>query len=143
MALDPAWLTRAIALSTGRAIPADQAAARARALDTHTEVFPWLTLRAAAFADEPAITAALQAQAARTTRPRTARHSTLHSPTALAEANRLADEAIRQIVAENVDRARLGEEVNGLLARANEAGAGLPGYDFARHIGRVPPAEDE
>ena len=143
MALDPAWLTRAIALATGRAIPADQAAALARVLDNRDEVLPWLTLRAAAFADEPAITAALHAQAARITRPRTARRSALHSATALAEANRLADEAIRQIVAENVDRARLGEELNGLLSRANEAGAGLPGYDFARHIGRVPPAEED
>lgn len=142
MALDPAWLTRAILLATGRAIPADQAAALTRVLDQRGEVLPWLAMRAGAFAQEPAVTAALASQAARVARPRTPRRSALHSATAIAEAQRLSDEAIRQIVAENVERARLGEEANGLAQRVNEAVAGLPGYDFARHVGRVPPPED-
>lgn len=142
MALDPAWLTRAILLATGRVIPADQAAALSRVLGQRAEVLPWLTLRAGAFAQERAVTAALSSQAARVARPRTPRRSALHSAAAIAEARRLSDEAIRQIVAENVERARLGEEANGLGQRVNEAIAGLAGYDFARHVGRVPPSED-
>jgi hypothetical protein len=143
MTIDPAWLRRAVALAAGCDMPEAMATDLANTLSVRAEVLPWLVLRAQAFADDPAIAAAIKAQAARIARPRTSRPASLHSAVRSAEVKALADEVIRQIVAENVERARLGEEANGLLHLANESAAGLPHHDFSRHVGHVPPAGED
>ncbi|WP_353227680.1 hypothetical protein [Novosphingobium sp.] len=136
MTIAPDWLHDAVALVTGHDLPPDAATELAEMLCVEPEVLPWLMLRANAFADYPDLDAAIRSQASRTPHPATRRPPALQSAGATLAAQRMADDALRQIVAENCAAQELGDETHGLLHACNRAMAGLPGYDFASHIGR-------
>jgi hypothetical protein len=87
------------------------------------EVLPWLVLRQGALADEPEIGAALAAQAERIGRPQSRREPGFAVSAPLVEIDRGLNDALHLLVAEDVARADLAEEVHGLFVHRHALAA--------------------
>lgn len=138
MTIEPDWLTQVVELTTGRVFDARTAQALSTMLSDPAEVLPWLVLRQGApdligpdligpdltgLADDPAIMAALCAQADQIAR-RQIRHDPGFAVSALlVEIDRAVCDGLRVLVAEDVARAELAEEVHGLFVRRHISAA--------------------
>jgi|GEM_PF-2756109 len=133
MTIEPDWLTQVVELTTGRVFDARTAQALSTMLSDPAEVLPWLVLRQGApdligpdltgLADDPAIMAALCAQADQIAR-RQIRHDPGFAVSALlVEIDRAVCDGLRVLVAEDVARAELAEEVHCLFVRRHISAA--------------------
>jgi hypothetical protein len=135
MTIDANWLGDVVELMTGRAFDLDAARALAPVLGEPAEVLPWLVLRQGVLADEPAIAAALDAQAAQIGRPLTRRAPGNAVSAPLVEIDRGLSDALRLLIAEDVARTDLAEEVLGLFVRRHALAAADLNGAFRYRIG--------
>lgn len=133
MTIEPDWLTQAIELTTGRVLDARTAQTLSTVLSDPAEVLPWLVLRQGApdligpnptgLANDPAIMAALYAQADQIARRQIRRDPGFTVSALLVEIDRAVCDGLRLLVAEDVARADLAEEVHGLFVRRHTVAA--------------------
>jgi len=134
MTIEPDWLAEVVELTTGRACDAATALALATILSDSAEVLPWLVLRhtvpdQSSLADDAAIMAALRTQADQIARPQSRRSPGFAVSAPLIAIDRAVCDGLRLIVAEDVARADLAEEVHGLFVRRHAVAA--QGLDHA------------
>ncbi len=143
MTIDPAWLNEAIEMIAGRTCGDDEAQALARVLGEPDEVLPWLVLRQQTLVDEPAILEALADQARQLGQVQAGQANGTGTPAfalsaPLIELDRALNTTLARIVAEDVARFALDEELHGLFARRHAvapSGPGSSAYGFRDRIG--------
>lgn len=134
MTIEPRDLSDAVALFLGRTIDPALAGEIALMLAQPQELLPWLALRQGAFDTLPDVVAALGEAAAGAARPATRRPPCLSLSAPQITLTRDIHDALRQLVAENVERTSLAQEVNDLLSTLNETRPGAPDYEFHRRV---------
>ena len=143
MTIDSDWLAQVVELTLGRACDGPTAQALATVLSEPAEVLPWLVLRQGApgpadptgLHDDPAIMAALAAQAALIACPQPRRDPGFAVSAPLVGIDRAVCDGLRLLVAEDVARADLAEEVHGLFVRRHAIAAGGIDSAFRYRIG--------
>ncbi len=142
MTIELDWLAQVMELTTGRACDTQTVQALATVLSDPAEVLPWLALRQGApdltrLADDPAIMAAFCAQADRIARPQTPRVPGFAVSAPLVGIDRAVCDGLRLLVAEDVARAELAEEVNGLFVRQHAVAASGLDHAYRYRIGEA------
>ena len=146
MTIDSDWLAQVVELTLGRVCDGPTAQALATVLSEPAEVLPWLVLRQgapdpaslhhpASLADDPAIMAALAAQAAQIARAPTRAVPGFAVSAPLVAIDRAVCDGLRLLVAEDVARADLAEEVHGLFVRRHAMTASGLDQAFRYRIG--------
>jgi hypothetical protein len=134
MTIEPEWLGGVIALVLGRKPDTALVSQLARVLEAREEVLPWLMLRQGAFADDPEILGHLKALAAQGNRASQHRPAGPVVPPERLGMERDTEHTLRELIADNVARADLADDLGATLHRHNRTLPGRPGYDFRRRI---------
>lgn len=121
MTIDPIRLADAVELMTGRNMDAATAETLARVLGVEEEVLPWLVLKQNALADLPEARALLDDHAARLATPLTRRSASLAVSGPVIPIDRNIEDALRQLIAEDIARTELTQEIDALMVDRNAA----------------------
>lgn len=137
MMIDPDWLAQIIELTLGRACDAPAAQALAAVLADQAEVLPWLVLRQQGCGpgEDPAIMGALHAQACQIAQAQSGRAPGFAVSAPLVGIDRALCDGLRLLVAEDVARAELADEVHGLFVRRHAVAARGLDHAYRFHIG--------